>query len=114
MQPKLTPDAAKQIINFKQETNNPNLNLRIYITGGGCSGFKYSVVLDDQINDDDTIITDEYDDEAKLIIDSMSFPYLTGATVDFRTGLQEEFVIHNPNSKTTCGCGSSFSLEDDE
>jgi iron-sulfur cluster insertion protein len=107
--------AADKVSELIQDETNPNLCLRIYVTGGGCSGFQYGFSFDDQIADDDTIIKQETSQNhvVKLLIDSMSIQYLNGAEVDFSTGVQEEFIIRNPNAKTTCGCGSSFSIDDE-
>jgi iron-sulfur cluster insertion protein len=108
--------AANKVAELITDENNPNLCLRIYVTGGGCSGFQYGFSFDDQILDDDTVIeqkTEHSISNVKLLIDSMSIQYLDGAEVDFSSGLQEEFIIRNPNAKTTCGCGSSFSMDDE-
>jgi iron-sulfur cluster insertion protein len=113
----LTTSAADQVFSLMTEENNLKLNLRVYITGGGCSGFQYGFTFDEQIQEDDTVITQTCSDQkssVNLLVDSLSYQYLQGATIDFKTGIQEEFVIHNPNAKTTCGCGSSFSIDDDE
>lgn len=109
--------AADKVFSLIEEENNPNLNLRVYISGGGCSGFQYGFTFDEQQNDDDTIIeqTTSEGKTVKLLIDSMSFQYLNQAEIDFVEGIQgEQFVIRNPNAKTTCGCGSSFSIDDDD
>ncbi len=111
-----TKNAADKVAELIAEENNPNLCLRIYVTGGGCSGFQYGFSFDDSILEDDTIVEQSCSDESKkvkLLIDSMSIQYLNGAEVDFSTGLQEEFIIRNPNAKTTCGCGSSFTMDDE-
>lgn len=110
--------AADKVAELIREENNPALNLRVYITGGGCSGFQYGFTFAKEIEDDDTIVEQTCSDgqsRVKLLIDSMSLPYLKNAEIDFTQGLQEQFVIRNPNAKTTCGCGSSFSMgEEDE
>ena len=111
-----TKNAADKVAELIAEEQNPNLCLRIYVTGGGCSGFQYGFSFDDTILEDDTVIEQSCSDETKkvkLLIDSMSIQYLNGAEVDFSTGLQEEFIIRNPNAKTTCGCGSSFTVDDE-
>ena len=111
-----TTSAANKVAELIQEENNSNLCLRIYVTGGGCSGFQYGFSFDEQIAEDDTIIEKQCENElgkVKLLIDSMSLQYLDGAEVDFSLGVQEEFIIRNPNAKTTCGCGSSFSIDDE-
>lgn len=110
-------NAANKVASLIAEENDPSLNLRVYITGGGCSGFQYGFTFDKNIQDDDTIIEQRCSDgqsSVKLLVDSMSYQYLQGAEIDFTSGLEEQFKIYNPNAKTTCGCGSSFSIEDDE
>ena len=90
----------------EDETNN--LNLRVYVTGGGCSGFQYGFSFDKVIDEEDTCITK---DGANLVIDSLSLQYLEGSTVDYTEDLMgSKFVITNPNATTTCGCGESFSI----
>ena len=109
--------AADKVASLIAEENDPNLNLRVFITGGGCSGFQYGFTFDKAIQEDDTIVEQHCSDgksSVKLLIDSMSFQYLQGAIIDFESGLEEKFKIINPNAKTTCGCGSSFSMDDDE
>jgi iron-sulfur cluster insertion protein len=112
---KFTQTAADKVLELIQDEQNPNLCLRIYVTGGGCSGFQYGFSFDDQIAEDDTIVIQECstNTQVKLLVDAMSLSYLEGAEVDFSTGMQEEFIIRNPNAKTTCGCGSSFSIDED-
>ncbi|MGV6825756.1 MAG: iron-sulfur cluster insertion protein ErpA [bacterium] len=102
-----TSAAAKKVATLIEEEGNPELKLRIYIQGGGCSGFQYGFNFDEDVNDgDEQIVTDG----VTLVVDPMSLQYLMGAEVDFTEGLQgEQFVIRNPNATTTCGCGSSFS-----
>ena len=110
-------NAADKVATLIAEENDLDLNLRVYITGGGCSGFQYGFTFDKKINDDDTVIEQRCSDgksSVKLLVDSMSFQYLQGAEIDFTSGLEEQFKIYNPNAKTTCGCGSSFSIDDDE
>ncbi len=110
--------AADKVAQLIQEENNPALNLRISILGGGCSGFQYSFGFDEQIHEDDTQITQFCSDGitcVRLVIDSMSIQYLDRAEIDYSSGIQgEQFIIRNPNAKTTCGCGSSFSVGDEE
>lgn len=102
-----TPSAAAKVSALIEEEGNPGLKLRLYVTGGGCSGFSYGFVFDDQVAEDDTVVTTE---GVALVVDAMSLQYLVGARVDFEDGLDgSRFVIHNPNAQTTCGCGSSFS-----
>lgn len=110
-------NAANKVASLIEEENDPSLNLRVYITGGGCSGFQYGFTFDKSIQDDDTIVEQQCSNSqstVKLLIDSMSYQYLQGAEIDFTSGLEEQFKIYNPNAKTTCGCGSSFSIDDDE
>lgn len=110
-------NAADKVAALIAEENDPALNLRVYITGGGCSGFQYGFTFDKKIQDDDTVIEQRCSDNktsVKLLVDSMSYQYLQGAEIDFTSGLEEQFKIYNPNAKTTCGCGSSFSIDDED
>ncbi len=103
-----TPQAAAKVAELIVEEGNPELKLRLYVTGGGCSGFSYGFAFDDQIAEDDTLTVTE---GVSLVVDAMSLQYVMGARVDFEDGLEgSRFVIHNPNAQTTCGCGSSFSV----
>ncbi|TAK85282.1 MAG: iron-sulfur cluster insertion protein ErpA [Aquabacterium sp.] len=103
-----THNAAAKVAALIQEEGNPALKLRLYVTGGGCSGFQYGFAFDDQVAEDDTEIVTE---GVALVVDAMSQQYLMGARVDYEDGLEgSRFVIHNPNAQTTCGCGSSFSV----
>ncbi len=110
--------AADKVSELIKEEQNDKLNLRVSISGGGCSGFQYGFSFDEEINEDDTIITQQCSngsDSVKLLIDSMSYQYLHQAEIDYIQGIQgEQFVIRNPNAKTTCGCGSSFSMADED
>lgn len=109
-----TDSAANKVAELISEENNPNLKLRVSVSGGGCSGFQYGFTFDEAINDDD--FTFEKND-VQLLVDAMSYQYLSGAEIDYREDLEgARFIIRNPNAKTTCGCGSSFSVaeEDDE
>ncbi len=110
--------AAEKVAQLITEEENDALNLRVFITGGGCSGFQYGFTFDEEIQDDDMIFetkVENYHRAIKLLVDPMSYQYLSNAEIDYREDLQgEQFVIKNPNAKTTCGCGSSFSIEDDE
>lgn len=100
--------AAAKVAELIADEGNPNLKLRLYVTGGGCSGFSYGFAFDDQVNDDDTRIDK---DGVSMVVDMMSMQYLMGADIDYEDGLEgSRFVIHNPNAQTTCGCGSSFSM----
>lgn len=102
-----TDSAAQKVAGLIQEEGNDNLKLRVYISGGGCSGFQYGFTFDEEVNDDDTLIVKE---GVTVLIDSMSIQYLSGAEIDFKEDLSgSQFVIRNPNATTTCGCGSSFS-----
>ena len=103
-----TDAAASKVKSLLVEVNNPELTLRVYITGGGCSGFQYGFTFDTNVNDDDTKVDK---DDVTLLIDSMSFQYLVGAKIDYLEDLSgARFVIENPNATSTCGCGSSFSV----
>ncbi len=113
----LTLSAADKVASLITEENNPNLNLRVYITGGGCSGYQYGFTFDETVQEDDTIIEQSTSDQSmriKLLIDCISVQLLEGAEIDYTSGIQEQFIIRNPNAKTTCGCGSSFSMDDEE
>ena len=99
--------AAKKVGSLIAEEGNDNLKLRMYISGGGCSGFQYGFTFDEKIQDGDSEIEKC---GVKLLVDPMSVQYLRGAEIDYQEGLEgAQFVIKNPNAKTTCGCGSSFS-----
>ncbi|WP_119157056.1 iron-sulfur cluster insertion protein ErpA [Caldimonas tepidiphila] len=103
-----TGHAAAKVAELIAEEGNPALKLRLYVTGGGCSGFQYGFAFDDAVAEDDTQIRR---DGVTLLVDAMSLQYLTGAEIDYEDGLEgSRFVIHNPNAQTTCGCGSSFSM----
>lgn len=103
-----TDSAANKVKQLIEEEGNPDLKLRVFVTGGGCSGFQYGFTFDEVANDDDTVMNKN---GVQLLIDPMSFQYLVGAEIDYTEGLQgSQFVIKNPNATTTCGCGSSFSV----
>jgi len=103
-----TNNAAKKVKALIKEEGNDTLKLRVYVTGGGCSGFQYGFTFDENINEGDTVVQN---DDVSLVVDPLSFQYLAGAEVDYVEGLQgSQFVIRNPNASTTCGCGSSFSI----
>ena len=118
-----TDSAAAKVFELIKEEENFNLMLRVYVTGGGCSGFSYGFTFDEIMNEDDTVVTktiaDEEEDEGegdgtvtsvKLLVDPMSFQYLAGSEIDYKEDIEgAQFIIRNPNAKTTCGCGSSFS-----
>ncbi|MFC1684739.1 iron-sulfur cluster insertion protein ErpA [Pseudomonadota bacterium] len=102
-----TSAAASKVSQLVTEEGNPNLMLRVYIQGGGCSGFQYGFTFDETVAEGDTEVET---DGVKLLVDPMSLQYLTGAEIDYVEDLQgSQFVIRNPNAATTCGCGSSFS-----
>ena len=103
-----THGAAHKVKSLVDEEGNDRLKLRVFVTGGGCSGFQYGFTFDEDVADDDTIVERE---GVSLVVDPMSFQYLAGAEVDYQEGLEgSRFVIKNPNATTTCGCGSSFSI----
>lgn len=103
-----TSAAAAKVAELIKDEGNPDLMLRVYIQGGGCSGFQYGFTFDEKVQDGDTEVTT---DGVKLLVDPMSMQYLTGAEIDYSEGLQgAQFVIRNPNASTSCGCGSSFSV----
>ena len=102
-----TDSAADKVKQLVDEEGNPELKLRVFVQGGGCSGFQYGFTFDEVINDDDTQMNKN---GVTLLIDAMSLQYLGGAEIDYKEDLQgAQFVIKNPNATTTCGCGSSFS-----
>ena len=102
-----TDSAANKVKDLIIEEGNPDLKLRVFVTGGGCSGFQYGFTFDEIRNDDDTVMEK---DGVMLLIDPMSYQYLVGAEIDYTEGLEgSQFVIRNPNATSTCGCGSSFS-----
>ncbi|MCY4177040.1 MAG: iron-sulfur cluster insertion protein ErpA [Endozoicomonadaceae bacterium] len=104
----LTKNAITKIKDLMKQESNDLLMLRVFITGGGCSGFQYGFSFDDQCNSDDTVIES---DGVKLVVDPMSLQYLTGSEVDYEQGLAgSRFIVNNPNATTTCGCGASFSV----
>jgi iron-sulfur cluster insertion protein len=103
-----TDAAARKVQQLILEERNPDLKLRVYISGGGCSGFQYGFSFDEEQAEDDIAVTN---DGMILLVDPLSFQYLMGAEVDYSESLQgAQFVIRNPNASTTCGCGSSFSV----
>ena len=102
-----TDSAASKVKSLIEEEGNPDLKLRVFVTGGGCSGFQYGFTFDEVTNDDDTVMEK---DGVTLLIDSMSMQYMMGAEIDYAEGLEgAQFVIRNPSAVSTCGCGSSFS-----
>jgi len=103
-----TDSAAGKVKDLIAEEGNPELKLRVFVSGGGCSGFQYGFTFDEIRNDDDTVLEK---DGVMLLIDPMSYQYLLGAEIDYTEGLEgSQFVIRNPNATSTCGCGSSFSV----
>jgi len=102
-----TDSAAAKVRELIEEEGNPGLKLRVFVTGGGCSGFQYGFTFDEEVNEDDTALDKN---GVTLLIDPMSYQYLVGAEIDYSEGLEgSQFVIRNPNATSTCGCGSSFS-----
>ena len=103
----VTPTAASKISELLAEENKESAGLRVFVQGGGCSGFQYGFTFDEVTNDDDTVMSKN---GVSLLIDAMSYQYLVGAEIDYKEDLQgAQFVIKNPNATSTCGCGSSFS-----
>jgi len=103
-----TDNAANKVKELIEEEGNPDLKLRVFVSGGGCSGFQYGFTFDEETNEDDTLLNKN---GVTLLIDAMSYQYLVGAEIDYSDGLEgSQFVIRNPNATTTCGCGSSFSV----
>ncbi len=99
--------AATKVSALIAEEGNDNLKLRVYVSGGGCSGFQYGFTFDEEVNEDDTCVEKA---GVTVLVDSMSIQYLNGAEIDYKEDLSgAQFVIRNPNATTTCGCGSSFS-----
>ena len=104
----VTDAAVNKVRSLVEEESNPDLKLRVFVTGGGCSGFQYGFTFDELAAEDDALIDV---DGVTVLVDSMSYPYLMGARVNYEEGLAgSKFVIENPNAATTCGCGSSFSI----
>lgn len=100
--------AARKVRTLIEEEDNFALKLRVFIAGGGCSGFSYGFTFDEEATDEDAIVEN---DGVTLVVDSMSYQYLVGACVDFKEDLQgAQFVVENPNAASTCGCGNSFAI----
>jgi iron-sulfur cluster insertion protein len=100
--------AATKVSELIADEGNDNLKLRVYVSGGGCSGFQYGFTFDEEVNEDDTCVAKN---GVTVLIDSMSIQYLNGAEIDYKEDVSgSQFVIRNPNATTTCGCGSSFSV----
>lgn len=110
-----TQNAAAKVWELIEEEGNFDLKLRVYVTGGGCSGFQYGFSFDELVNADDTIVTQQapvLGKTVQLLVDPLSLQYLMGAEIDYKEDIEgAQFIIRNPNAKTTCGCGSSFSAE---
>ena len=103
-----TDNAAAKVKSLIAEEENNRLKLRVFVTGGGCSGFQYGFSFDETVNADDTVIENK---DAKLLVDPLSYQYLVGAKIDYVEGLEgARFVVDNPMATTTCGCGASFSI----
>ncbi|CAI3793379.1 Iron-sulfur cluster assembly accessory protein [Rheinheimera sp. A13L] len=103
-----TDAAANKVLALVTEEENPELKLRVYITGGGCSGFQYGFTFDEKVNEGDLVVEKN---GVIMVVDPMSLQYLAGGVVDYTDGLQgSRFIVQNPNATTTCGCGSSFSV----
>ena len=103
-----TDNAVSKVKELIEEEGTPDLKLRVFVSGGGCSGFQYGFTFEESINDDDTKVIK---DSVTLLIDPMSLQYLTGAEIDYQDNVQgSQFVIKNPQATSTCGCGSSFSV----
>ncbi len=106
-----TDAATAKVKSLIAANGNDNLKLRIYIVGGGCSGFQYGFALSETVEADDIVIQR---DSISIVVDAMSAPYLQNAVVDYTEGLKgSQFIVQNPNAETTCGCGSSFSLKEE-
>lgn len=104
----VTSSAAAKLNELLAEENEPGLKLRVFVTGGGCSGFKYGFTFDSKLEDGDSQVTK---DGVTVVVDPMSIQYLSGAEIDYRDDANgAQFIIRNPNASTTCGCGSSFSV----
>ena len=104
----ITDSAARKVRSLVEEEANPDLKLRVFVTGGGCSGFQYGFTFDEFAAEDDTLVEK---DGINVLIDPLSLEYLMGAQVDYEEGLAgSKFVVSNPNASSTCGCGSSFSI----
>ena len=103
-----TDNAAAKVKSLIAEEENNRLKLRVFVTGGGCSGFQYGFSFDETVNEDDTVIENK---DAELLVDPLSYQYLVGAKIDYVEGLEgARFVVDNPMAATTCGCGASFSI----
>lgn len=105
---RITPRAISKVADLVEEEGNAALKLRVFVTGGGCSGFQYGFSFDDQVAEDDTQVEK---DGITVLVDPLSFQYLVGSEVDYEEGLEgSRFLVRNPNATATCGCGASFSI----
>jgi len=104
----LSTRAAQKVQSLMTGEDSQHLKLRVFITGGGCSGFSYGFTFDDEISEDDAIVEEQ---GVTLLVDSLSYPYLAGSQVDYKEDLHgAQFVVANPNAAATCGCGNSFAI----
>lgn len=104
----VTDNAVNKVRALVADEGNPDLKLRVFVTGGGCSGFQYGFTFDEAVGEEDTVIKKE---DVSVLVDPLSFQYLVGSAVDYQEGLEgARFVVNNPNATTTCGCGASFSI----
>jgi iron-sulfur cluster insertion protein len=104
----VSKNAINKVRSLLEEEGNLDLKLRVFVTGGGCSGFQYGFTFDELVAEDDAVVTE---DGVSVLVDSMSYAYLVGAQIDYKENLEgSKFVVNNPNAETTCGCGSSFSI----
>ena len=104
----VSPSAVAKVKTLVEEEGCPELTLRVFVTGGGCSGFQYGFSFDETQNEDDTLVQK---DGVSVVVDSLSYQYLVGSQLDYQEGLEgARFVVTNPNASTTCGCGASFSV----
>lgn len=104
----ISKSAAKKLSQLISEEENSNLMLRVFITGGGCSGFQYGFTFEEEIKPDDFVVSEG---DVRMVVDPMSYQYLVGATINFKTDMMtSQFTIDNPHAKATCGCGQSFNM----
>lgn len=104
----ISDSAAGKVRELIEDEGNPELKLRVFVTGGGCSGFSYGFTFDEESAEDDAVVERE---GITVLVDAMSYPYLAGAEIDYREDLAgAQFVIENPNASSTCGCGNSFAI----
>ena len=104
----VTDAAVNKVLSITENESESELNLRVFVTGGGCNGFSYGFTIDNEVGADDTLLRQG---DISLVVDSMSFPYLAGAKVDYSEDLNgSRFYVENPNASSTCGCGNSFSV----